>query len=243
MVKKARISSVWMAGGVIGLICVVVILIFYLQVPPREADLRMYQQAKICQDQVVCRQTQTALVLVSKTQQSSISIPRGKTGSKRVIQTEYYFKFDLADRQVESHISTGHSLERTFFDLPNIYLPEKDETQFAEINFPQGKGIQVEVWNDRITFIFADTIGNVLNINSQNLIVTPAPEQTIKPQKPRVGPAFAIPTSDHPLVALKKAQQDLFSATLGAVTVSFLLFLLIYHLKRPFGRPVDVSSH
>lgn len=242
--REIRISNAWTVVIVAALMCGAVLLFFYLQIAPHQAELVSYQQAKTCQGKPGCgRQIQKVIILLSETRVDFFSVPSGRGRSRTLSHTESHFKFDMGGRPIESHIFTKVSLTRDLFDLPNIYLPSETESEFAQINFPQGKEIQVEVWNGRITFIFADRVGHFWGNNSIGMAeMTPAPLY-ISASKEPTGPKFAIPTSDHPVATLKKAQQDLLSTFLLVVMVMFCVIVLARQFRKSFWRPIDASSH
>ena len=233
MGRKLRIPFIWKLTIVCIVVAAVVISLFYLQIPQKEADLARYQQAKICQNAPTCRQTQIATVLQSQTQSTSFSIPVKYGPSQRVSDLHYYFKVDLAGRQIESSISPKIWVDRYSFDVPNIYA-DFNENAWAEINLPQGKKIKVEFWENQITFVFLDVMGNSW-LDGNIYFSTPDPNQS-DPTAPSTGKTlfFAIPTAYHPVIALKKAQQDLFSVSFGAILISGLLIMLALRFRKPF---------
>ena len=242
MGRKLRIPFIWKLTIVCIVVAAAVISLFYLQIPPKAANLARYQQAKICQDAPTCRQTQTVTVLQSQTKMATFNV-RTKFGqSQHLADIQYYFKVNLDGHQIESNISPRISVDRYSFDVPNVFTDFFNENAWAEINLPQGKKIKVEFWENQITFVFLNVMGHSWP-DGNTYFSTPDPNQS-DPTAPSTGKTlfFAIPTADHPVIALKKAQQDLFGVSIGAIIILGLLIMLALRFRKPFW-PSDAPNH
>jgi hypothetical protein len=200
--NKIRIPSMWRFIIIAAIICVFFVSFFYLPIPQKEIEWEKYQQAKICQNDLACRQTRTAVIIQSETQRSDISVPASRFSSRTLMDTEYHFKIALENAQTEFYVVTQVSVENSLFNLPNLYIPDARQKTFAEINFLQGKEIKVELWEKQVTFIFTDSI-----------------DAEWPPTKSRPDLQFAIPTANHPLIILSKARQDLLGSVIGAILI------------------------
>ena len=238
MHKKIKISPMWRVALITSLIGVVVASFFVLQRSIKQATWERYVQSKICQDSPACRQTRTAVILQSNTQSSTIRVP-SRFSSQKQTDTEYYFVVDLGDRQSQFYVLTRVSPQKDLFDLPNIYLPDYSETNFAEINFPQGKQIKLELWEDQVTFIFTDSIGQAWSWDQSGHIffITPMPPSVFSQnnsslEKQKTNVQFAVPTANHPLIALQKAHKDLLGSILVVIIVVPMLMFVTHHLTK-----------
>jgi hypothetical protein len=160
----------------------------YLPIPIKQAAWERYQKAKICQDDTVdCRQTQTAVVVDSKTELTFENFRgiRATRSSSRLASTKYHFKIVFGERMLEADVLTGRPVEKNLLGLRNISQPDGDEPFFTSTYFPNGKEIKIELWEDQITFIFFNTLDN----------------------------AHAIPTASHPVIALQNALVDFFGVS------------------------------
>jgi hypothetical protein len=219
--RKIKISSVWTFSFITAIIGAVIIAIFYLPIATKQAEWEKYRQAKICQNVYGCRRIQTAVIIQSQTQSSVFKIP-GRLSSATQTNTKYYFQVDLGNNQAEFYVPTRVAIKNDPFDVPNIYIPAAEETTFAEVNFPAGKQIKVEIWDNQVTFIFADFL----------------PWANAHPENGQI----AIPTANHPLVILRQTQQDLFGVILSVVVILILVIVLTLRFRKTNWRP-DAIIH
>ncbi len=237
MGKKIKISLVWYLPIITALICAAVIVFFYLQVQAKETELARYEQAKICQDAFSCRQTQTAVILHSETQESNhITTGRGYNRSTRLVNTTYYFRIGFEDRQIESRVVTKFSIEKNSFNIDNIYVPGAYEKYFATTNLPRGKQIKIELWEDQVTFILTDVFGTEYSEGNFFRIIDLTQSGTA-PEESRPTLQVVIPTTNHPFIALRQAQEDLLGSLLGAVLILAVVILLTLRFRKAFWRP------
>lgn len=92
------------------------------------------------------------------------------------------------------------------------------------INFPAGRKTNLELWKGLVTFMFADYLGQ------QNS--SPIPPSISEPDQTSIMNEFAIPTVNHPLVALKKAQKDLLDAVIAILVIVPITILLTHYYTR-----------
>lgn len=245
--KKIKIFPGWYLPVSILLIGVVVVFFFFLYIQTKEAELTRYQQAPICENKPACRQIKTALLLktgIKNTDNVRTGSSKYGGGSSRTTNITYYFQVSFEGRQTEVYTATKFASIKNLFDLPNIYIPELSQTDFqkkvVDVN-PPGRQVKIELWESQITFIFTD----IQQFDNNGVIFLPVSDSGI-PQSPSATPEstkkVAIPTTNHPLIALRAVQENLVGVFLAVLIILMMTILLTLRFRKSYWPP-DRRNH
>ena len=232
--KKTPISGWFIVTAIMSVISIVIGAFLYLRLSSVKEIEKEYLSAQKCAENYECRKVIDAVISEAKTSHFLIKIP-GRYRSKTFVSTTYTFVLNLKNGAfLKTEIFPDMPVKNTDFDYRNVYIPSKSDKAFVEDNFYHGNSIRAEIWRDQIIFLILNSIRGYVPQDSANQItifISPtSPEskqtnnqQTLSTSVP--SEEIAIPTSSHPIVVERMAEQNFYGWIIGSVFLIITIFL------------------
>jgi len=208
------------------LIAILLIGITYYRMEKAKKDLADYWIAKSCPDKQSCRQKSEVVILRGQEKSLTVNIitKGGNTNSSKKIL--YHIWLSLGNHTHEIKISPNPPSNGTPFDIPNVRIPSGLDSLFIEENFYEGQPAYVEIWHDKVTILYLDTLTDVPESVFSSTSLPNSPPVLIDRDLPQTY-EIALPTVIHPIFRQASTEYD-FSSTI--IICSFLMTILIVAL-------------
>jgi hypothetical protein len=228
LAKKIQFSPAWIIVGIFLFCSLLVVVFLYLRVVHQQQLLNAYNP--LASD----HQIVDAIVTKSKSWHFTKSSSGGNKGETRIVTTlseRFLIDVSLPDsRTYSAEIIPNRGVNKNF-GFSNLYIPSQTELTFAEDNFPEGKQIQVEIWNDKIILLFTkSTLGQHIQGNNQIFVFSPkTPSNSLQADSDT---EIVIPTREHPIIALENAQNNFDGAIVAVIMLNIPVLLLAIRFRK-----------
>jgi len=212
-----------------------------LQIKQAQVDVKDYSTAPFCDQDGGCRKVIPARVLQRQTVDISPIISTGKYdfNYKKVYEKRAYLVI-LQSKDLDKYeigIVPNLEIDADLFGVPDIYFPVHQRNEvfgnFAEISFPRGAILNVEIWNGKVTLIYSQYVNAPYSISTGVFFDSFPPPSSEDTNISESVITYAIPTTDNPLVAYEIIQ-DNFDQSLALIAMlpTFFIILKVLPTKR-----------
>jgi hypothetical protein len=204
------------------------------------AELKKYENAKVCQDNPDCRQTIESVIVFSKTAKRTFSLSTSRFSSRTITNLVYVVRYKPENSiAVEVEILPVMSTNVTDFDRPEMFTPVSmfgEEDYFAESSFSIGSSAKVEIWQGKPVVLFSSQIEKFDSVTEQQVFIVSTPPSYNNQNQTQIGSMetdfykeVAIPTVDNPIIYYEFTKRD-YDNSIIAVAF-FILILIMLKLK------------
>ena len=204
-------------------------------------DVKDYSAAPFCDHDGGCRKVIPARVLQSQTVDISPVISTGKynLNHEKIYEKRAYLVV-LQSKNLDKYkvgIVPNLEIDADLFGVSDIYFPVHQRNEvfgnFAEISFPRGAILNVEIWNDKVTLIYSKYVNAPYSTSTWIFFDSfpPPSDEDTDISEPVI--TYAIPTTNNPLVAYEIIQ-DNFDQSLALIAMlpTFFIILKVLPTKR-----------
>ena len=212
-----------------------------LKIKQARVDVKNYSAAPFCDQDGGCRKVIPARVLQSQTVDISPVISTGKYNfNHEKIYEKRAYRVVLQSKDLDKYeigIVPNLEIDAALFGVSDIYFPVHHRSEvfdnFAEISFPSGAILNIEIWNGKVTLIYSQYVNAPYSINTWIFFDSfpPPSDEDTDISEPVI--TYAIPTTDNPLVAYEIIQ-DNFDQSLALIAIlpTFFIILKVLPTKR-----------
>ncbi|PKN93261.1 MAG: hypothetical protein CVU44_10230 [Chloroflexi bacterium HGW-Chloroflexi-6] len=226
------------------LVCGAYFVYSSLRIKQAQIDIRDYSTAPFCDQGGICRKVIPARVLQRQTVdispiRSSTNKYGGITTYKRIYE-KYAYLVVLQSKELDKYevgIVPNLEIDPKLFGVSDIYFPVHRRNDvldnFAEISFPRGAILNIEIWNGKVTLIYSQYVNAPYSINTWIFSDSFPPITGKNTDLSESVITYAIPTTDNPLVAYEIIQ-DNFDQSLALIALlpTFFIILKVMPTKR-----------